>query len=194
MRALPRVAAATSARSDAGADEELAGRAATDRDAFAELYRRHREAVFRYLRSRCRDDDLALELSAVVFEKALANIHRYRTRGGGFLAWLLRIARNAAADHERRRRPLVPQWPMHNDRPSNDSSPEQLAIRSDERRRLRLLVADLPELQRDALALRYGAGLTASEIGSVIGKSEEATQKLISRAVARLREVAHDQF
>ncbi len=194
MRALPQAAAATGARSDMDADEELAARGATDREAFAELYRRHREAVFRYLRARCRDDDLALELSAVAFEKALTNIHRYRTRGGGFLAWMLRIARNAAADHERRRRPLVPQWPMNNDRPSPDLSPEELAVRSDERRRLRLLVADLPELQRDALALRYGAGLTAREIGSVIGKSEEATQKLISRAVARLREVAHDQF
>lgn len=194
MRALPGVVTAADARSDADADEDLAGRAATDREAFAELYRRHREAVFRYLRARCRDDDLALELSAVAFEKALTNIHRYRTVGSGFVAWLLRIARNAAADHERRRRPLVPQWPMNNDRSSIEPSPEELAVRSDERRRLRLLVADLPELQRDALALRYGAGLTASEIGSVIGKSEEATQKLISRAVARLREVAHDQF
>jgi len=165
-----------------------------DAEAFAELYRRHREAVFRYLRARCRDDDLALELTAVAFEKALRSIRRYRTKGGGVLAWLLRIARNAAADHERRQRPLVPQWRMNTDRPSLEDSPEEVAVRSDERRRLRLLVADLPEVQRDALALRFGAGLTAREIGVVIGKNEEATQKLISRAIARLREVVHDQF
>ena len=67
-------------------------------------------------------------------------------------------------------------------------------MRSDERRRIRLLVADLPEVQRDALALRYGAGLTARQIGVVLGKNEAATQKLISRALARLREVTHDQF
>ncbi len=48
MNALPRVAAASGARSDMDADEELAARGATDREAFAELYRRHREAVFRY--------------------------------------------------------------------------------------------------------------------------------------------------
>ncbi len=47
---------------------------------------------------------------------------------------------------------------------------------------------------RYALALLFGAGLTAREIGVVIGKTEDATQKLISRAIARLREVAHDQF
>ncbi len=46
----------------------------------------------------------------------------------------------------------------------------------------------LPELQRECLLLRYGAGLTAREIGQVIGKSHEATQKLITRALAKLKE------
>lgn len=187
-------AADASEKTDLDPDEQLALRAGADVEAFGELYRQHREAVFRYLRARCREDDLALELTAVTFEKALKGIGRYRTKGGGVLAWLLRIARNAATDHERRERPLIAQWRMNTDRPSPDPSPEEAALGSDERRRLRLLVADLPELQRDALALRYGSGLTAREIGIVIGKSEEATQKLISRAVARLREVAREQF
>lgn len=54
------------------------------------------------------------------------------------------------------------------------------------------MVAALPDLQRDAVAIRYAAGLTAGEIGLVIGKSEEATQKLISRAVAQLKETYRD--
>lgn len=194
MEAIPRLAVDPAETAEVDPAEELALRARADGEAFAELYRRHREPVFRYLRARCRDDDLALELTAVAFEKALRGIHRYQTKGGGVLAWLLRIARNAAADHERRERPLVPQWRMNTDRSSPEPTPEEAAVRSDERRRLRLLVADLPELQRDALALRYGAGLTAREIGRVIGKKEDATQKLIGRAIARLREVAHDQF
>lgn len=194
MEAIPGFAAGTAQTADTDPDEELALRARTDTDAFARLYRRHRGAVFRYLRARCRDEDLALELTAVTFEKALRGIDRYQTKGAGVAAWLLRIARNAAADDERRRRPLLPQWQMNTDRPSFEPTPEDVAVRADERRRLRLLVADLPELARDALALRYGAGLTAREIGLVIGKSEEATQKLVSRAVARLREVARDQF
>lgn len=194
MDATSRIIGQSVPRGDAGPAEELALVARTDSEAFAELYREHRETVFRYLRARCRDDDLALELTAVTFEKALRAIPRYRTQGGGVVAWLLRIARNAAADHERRQRPLVPQWRVNTDGPSHEPSPEEVAVRTDERRRLRLLVADLPGVQRDALALRFGADLTARQIGVVIGKSEEATQKLISRATARLREVAHDQF
>jgi RNA polymerase sigma-70 factor, ECF subfamily len=194
MEAIPGFAGDSAGESATDADEHIALRARSDTDAFGELYRRHRESVFRYLRARCHNDDLAVELTAVTFEKALRSIHRYRTMGGGVLAWLLRIARNAAADHERRQRPLVPQWRMNSDRPSHEPSPEELAVRADEHRRIRLLVADLPEVQRDALALRFGAGLTAQQIGAVIGKNEEATQKLISRALARLREVSHDQF
>ena len=194
MEAIPGLAYDSAEPAGIDPAEELALLSRTDAEAFGELYRRHRDAVYRYLRARCRDDDLAIELTAVTFEKALGSIGRYQTKGGGVLAWLLRIGRNAAADHERRQRPLVPQWRMNSDQPTLEPSPEETAVRSDERRRIRLLVADLPELQRDAVALRFGAGLTARQIGVVIGKSEEATQKLISRAIGRLREVAHDQF
>ena len=171
------------------AEDELMLRARTDRDAFAELYVRHRDTVFRYLRARCGDDDTALDLAAVTFEHALKAIGRYTTRGGGALAWLLRIARNAAVDDARRRRRrwVLPvrstdEWPALA-RPT-----EEAVIAADEGDHLRRLLAELPAIQRDAIALRFGAGMTAREIGGVIGKSEEATQKLIVRAVARLKE------
>jgi RNA polymerase sigma-70 factor, ECF subfamily len=169
-------------------DEELALRARWDRGAQAEFYVRHRDAVFRYLRARCRDGDIALDLTATCFEKALPGLARYEPRGAGVRVWLLRIARNVAADHDRRRRPLVTFWPMDTDQRSHEPGPEDIAVSRDEAARLRRRLRDLPEIQRDALALRYGAGLTAREIAPVIGKQEEATQKLISRALARLKE------
>lgn len=174
-------------------DDDLARRSATSAEAFAELYVRHRDPVFRYLRARCRADDDALELTAVTFEKALGAIHRYRPRAGGLRAWLVRIARNAATDAERRRQPLAGQEPLDSTLVSADPTPEEAAIAADERRLLFGLVAALPDMQRDAVAMRYAAGLTAREIGLVLGKSEEATQKLITRAVAQLKETYLDQ-
>lgn len=103
------------------------------------------------------------------------------------LAWLLRIARNAVIDQERRRRPMLLAW-MAPELPSPDPTPEQAAIGAEQRRELRGLLADLPQVQRDAIALRYAAGLNARQISLVINKSEDATQKLISRAVVRLKE------
>jgi RNA polymerase sigma-70 factor, ECF subfamily len=175
------------------ADDDLAKRAVSDVDAFAELYGRHREPVFRYLRSRCAHEDEALELTAVTFEKALRAIHRYRPQPGGLRAWLVRIARNAAVDAHRRGRRLAGAAEVDISFVSSAPSPEEAAIAGDERRRIRAMVAALPELQRDAVAMRYAVGLTAREIGLVIGKNEEATQKLLSRAVAQLKETYRDK-
>jgi RNA polymerase sigma factor (sigma-70 family) len=170
-------------------DERLALGARSNATAFATLYGRHRDPVFRYLRARCTNEDDALDLTAVTFERALVAIPKYRPLGGGFAAWLLRIARHAAIDHGRRQRvrPAAAALAEAERQPARDD-PEAAAIAADENRRLRALVRALPEPQRDALALRYSAGLTARQIGAVIGKSEEATQKLITRALADLKE------
>jgi RNA polymerase sigma-70 factor (ECF subfamily) len=173
----------------AGDDDRLALAARTDVEAFAALYARHRDTVFRYLRVRTQGDDEALDLTAMTFERALTAIARYHRAGGGVVAWLIRIARNAAIDQQRRARSHPLQVPLREAtllRSGED--PEAAAITSEEHGRLRDLVRALPEAQRDALAMRYGVGLTAREIGGVIGKSEEATQKLLARALDQLKE------
>ena len=173
-------------------DDELALAARTDAAAFGVLYERHRLAVFRYLRIRTRTEDEAAELTAVAFERALAAMPRYRPTGGGVLAWLLRIARNAAIDAGRRSQAV----PFVSDLadPTRAASPEASAIERERLATVAAAVDRLPEIQREALALRYAAGLTAREIGAALGKTEHATQKLISRALATLREDSrHDR-
>ena len=174
-------------------DDDLARRAASDSRAMEALYLRHHLTIFRYLRARCRDDETAMDLTAITFEKAMRSIARYAPRGSGFPAWLLRIARNSAIDEERRRRPLLAGgWHALTRRRSQGPGPEEQAVAGDERRRMRLLLAELPDIQRDAVALRFGSDLTAREIGEVIGRSEEATQKLITRTLRRLKESLDD--
>ncbi len=174
-----------------GRDEELAAAARTDSQAFALLYRRHHLGVFRFLRSRTVSNDEAAELTAVVFERAFAAMGRYRPSGGGVIAWLFTIARNAALDAERARRrhrsAVAPETEPHTEPP--DPSPLEDGVLERERMAdLRDRVERLPAVQRDAIGLRYAGGLTAREIAGALGKSEAATQKLLSRALASLRE------
>lgn len=168
-------------------DEELALAARTDPEAFGLLYERHRLAVFRYLRTRTPSEDDAGELTAVVFERALTAIPRYRPAGGGIAAWLIRIARNAAVDAGRR----ISAVPLSGDVPDGRRSiaPEERLLADEATTSLVAAVNSLPEIQREAIALRYAAGLTAREIGEVLGKSDQATQKLLSRALATIREI-----
>ena len=169
-----------------GADDELASLAMSDPSAFGLLYRRHRLAVYRYLRARTASDDAATELTAVTFERAFEAMPRYRQAGAGFLAWLLRIARNAAIDAGRRKSPIR----LATDAPSSTglNDPEQIVIARETAAAIHAAVDRLPEVQREAVLLRYASRLTAREIGAVIGKSEQATQKLLSRALGAIRE------
>ncbi len=178
---------------DRSVDDRLALEARTDVTAFAVLYQHHVDRVFRYLRARGVPEDDAAELTALTFERALRHIDSYRPGGPGLVPWLIRIARNASIDAARRRR----------DRPLDDAdarslldpdpTPEDAAVRADEGRWIRSLVATLPEIQRDALALRFGGGLSSGEIAAVIGKSEAATKKLLTRSLATLKEASRHE-
>jgi RNA polymerase sigma-70 factor, ECF subfamily len=167
-------------------DDALALAARSDPAAFGLLYDRHRLAVYRYLRTRTASADDAAELTAVVFERAMAAIARYRPSGGGILAWLLRIARNAAIDASRRASSIPLVTDLADERLS--VTPEDAALANERRALLLATVNRLPEIQREAIVLRYAARLTARQIGAVIGKSDQATQKLLSRALAAIRE------
>lgn len=176
-------------------DEDIAVSARTDPQAFELLYRRHQRSVFRFLRARTASDDEAAELTAVVFERALAAIGRYRPQGGGVIAWLFTIARNAAIDavrSRRRYRSVVAPQPEQQIEPQASSLLEDAVVERELLAELRNRVGGLPVIQRDAVVLRYAGGLTAREIAGTLGKSEAATQKILSRALDVLRESYRD--
>ena len=173
---------------EAGATTVSANNRSTTLEA---LYAAYRMPVYRYLRSRTATDDEAADLTATTFEHALGAIDRLRPDGPP-LAWLLRIARNAAIDSARRRRPAARLADIQErDQPVSPETPEQTYLEVERSEELRRLVRALPDPQRDAIALRYAAGLSAKEIGRVIGRSEAASQKLIQRALVTLREARH---
>ncbi len=153
------------------------------------LYLTHREAVFRYLRAISRDEDRALDLTAVTFERAFGELRAGREPGIG---WLLRTARNAAIDADRRARAAVLfHWHVATAAPVAPSLEDQM-LRAEQAARLHAGLQALPRSQRDAIALRYTSELTVREIAAVIGKSPSATQKLLDRGLARLKEALHD--
>jgi RNA polymerase sigma-70 factor (ECF subfamily) len=170
---------------DVDLDVADASAAARDPQAFDAIYRRHRLAVYRYARSRTTDNDAAREITAVTFERGLRSIGSFRPRGGGMLAWLLRIARNASIDEARR---------SFRQRAASErlSRSEPDGHRPEAETELWLMVARLPERQRDVVGLRYAGGLTAREIGAVLGISEGAAQKHLERALSALREAYRD--
>jgi len=163
------------------ADDRLLLEAAQkDPSRFAELYEIHFERVYAFIVRRVNDRDVAEDLTADVFHKALANIRQFEWRGVPFVAWLFRIAANAIADRSRRAAKEVVEDPP-------EGSTEMNVEAIDHQSRLFKLVHQLPSDQRRVITMRFAEEKSIREIATELGRSEGAVKQLQFRALEKLR-------
>lgn len=168
-------------------DLAVVERARADRRAFAPLYHRYAEPVYRFCYRRLGHPDAAADATGQVVTRALAGLDGFR--GGSFRAWLFAIAHNAVLDDLRRRRPDLPidaALDVQADDP--DGAPEPVAIAGDQRRELLAALTQLPDDQRGIVEMRL-AGLKGPEIAEALGRSHAAIKSSQFRAYARLRQI-----
>jgi RNA polymerase sigma-70 factor (ECF subfamily) len=152
-----------------------------DRDAVRFLYVRYSDNVYGYVRSIVRDDREAEDLTQHVFMKLVTVISKYEDRGVPFSGWLLRLARNVALDHLRRRRPTPTEEVFAADTHTDESSRERA-------RDFHSALASLPEEQRDVVIMRHVVGLTPQEIAEHMGRSESSIHGLHHRGRRALQQ------
>ena len=148
------------------------------------VYGEEMPRVFNYFRYRGFERATAEDLTSATFEKAWKARERYRKDRAAVSTWLLAIARNVAIDHLRRSRPAVP---LEEASLRDDETPETAALRAAQSRRLRALLADLPERERELLALKYGAGATNRAIATITGLGESNVGTILHRTIGSLR-------
>lgn len=180
------VARPASALSNDASVDDLA-RAATrgDVEAVGRLYDALVRPIYRYVAMRIRRREDAEDVTQLVFERIVTALPRYRHDGKPFAAWAFRIARNAVIDYQRRQRPTEPLGMIVE--PSDGVGLEALSLREEEVRELRAAIRRLTADQREALALRYAAGLTAEEAAAVMGRQAGTIRGLTFRAIETLR-------
>ncbi len=172
---------------DDAAMERLVEQArAGDTWAFGRLFDHYHLPIFRFVACRVRSPSDAEDLTQLVFVKALEALPRYESRGIPFGGWLFRLARNAVIDFIRTSH-------EHADlegsvgRAGMDAGPDELAVTRQEIDAVGIALASLTEDQRDAITLRFFAGLSAREAAIVMGKQEGTVRGLQFRAIAALR-------
>ncbi|MEM7681783.1 MAG: sigma-70 family RNA polymerase sigma factor [Planctomycetota bacterium] len=156
--------------------------------------------VYGLLLSRCRDRDLAEELTQDTFVKVVSVLiapdgARYHEQGR-FEPWLFRIAMNRLRDEMRRRaRRGAVQGSTEFDAAAHhavaESTPDPSAAveLSEDARRLRAAVAQLPDADRELLHLRHTAGLGFSEIAETLGQPLGTVLARGHRAIKKLRKL-----
>jgi RNA polymerase sigma-70 factor (ECF subfamily) len=160
----------------------LISAAQADPARFAELYQINFERVYSYIARRVRDRDAAEDLTSEVFQKALANLPRFKWRGVPFAAWLFRIASNVIADKLKRNAKEIPVLEE-----AMTASTEVNLEEVERRARLFRLVGELPEDQRRVIALRFAEEKSIREIADQLGRSEGAVKQLQFRGLQNLR-------
>lgn len=156
----------------------------TNGDEFERMYVEHRQRLWSFLVYRTGDRALAEDLLGDVFERAFRARGRYDPGRGSETTWLYTIALNRLNDH--RRRAQVERAAL--ERIAADRS-ERVAAPHDaiaDRDRVMRALGTLGERDREIMALRFGADLTAAQIARVTGLQLSAVEGRIFRALRRL--------
>ena len=163
-------------------DEARAG----DAWAIGQLFDHFHLPIYRYIASRVHSPADAEDLTQQTFVKALEAFPRYESRGIPIGAWLFRLARNTVIDFTRTRH-------EHADldtamgRTAAGADPQDEVLFREQLDEVGLALDTLTDDQREAIALRFFAGLSAREAAEVMNRQEGTIRGLQFRAIAALR-------
>ena len=173
-------------------DSELIQRAATgDRSAFEDLYHRYARPVFglalRRLGDRGRAEDAVQETFASIWRSAAS----YRPDRGPGAPWLYAVARNAIVDRARARTEVPSDIP---DEATTDAGPSDRVEQGWVAWRVHRALEELPEREREVLALAYWSGLSQSEVAEFLGIPLGTVKTRTRAALAKLADILGDDL
>ena len=167
-------------------EEDLARKAISDVDAFAELYRQHVTRVYRYHMAHVGNVKDAEDLTSQTFMTAMEGIRSFRG-DGSFAAWVMGIASKKRLMFFRGNRHEVPLEAVEH-YPSPNLPTDKAAMA---RIRLEAIAQALRQItseRSEAITLVYFGGLNYMEASRVMNKNEAAVKMLVSRGLQDLRE------
>ena len=171
-------------------DGELIQRAADgDHSAFDQLYRRYARPVFglalRRLGDRGRAEDAVQETFASIWRSAGS----YRPERGPGAPWLYAVARNAIVDRARARTEVPAEIP---DEPADGPGPADRAEQGWVSWRVHRALEELPDREREVIALAYWSGLSQSEVAEFLGIPLGTVKTRTRAALLRLAGILGD--
>jgi RNA polymerase sigma-70 factor (ECF subfamily) len=170
---------------------------------FAEIVRRYRGALLRAAESRLKRRDLAEDLVQETFLCMYKSLHTYDSRYS-FRTWMWTILLNQCRRRHKResRHPEIHPWSMVEGRAgpgesslapvamaSGEAGPADQAMAREQAAVLESLLDQLPEVQADALRLRFFGGLKFHEIAEAMGCSLSSAKQRVRLGLTRMSEL-----
>ena len=174
-------------------------------EAFEELVNRYKARIFTSIYLIVKDNYLAEDILQETFIKAINTIKRGKyNEEGKFLPWIMRIAHNLAVGHFRKsnRFPVVVMEdgsPVFNTVNFSEAPFETVQIQKEIQDKVRYLIQDLPDTQKQVLIMRHYMDLSFQEIADTTGVSINTALGRMRYALINLRKrmkkykIAYDQ-
>ena len=153
---------------------------AGDRDAFADLFARYRDPVWRFFRRRVFDDARADELAQETFLGIIQAARRYRP-AAAFRSYLFGVAYNVLMAWRRKARRQEEQEMAELDPPAPGTDMDRVLW-------VRQALADLDPMDREVLMLREYEQLSYDDIAGAIGVPIGTVRSRLFRARMALRD------
>ena len=165
-----------------------------DEDAFAALYRRHRDGVHRFALLYCGNAAAAADVTQDTFVHLITQARRYDAARGSVGAWLCGVARNLARRHAGLREDATDPADLADDTDPPEmqvdrDTPLDRVLRNESAEEVRRAVAALAPHYRDVLILCELSELSYAETAQVCGIDIGTVRSRLSRARARLAQV-----
>ena len=155
--------------------------------AFEELLRRHHRAVRRYCVRVCREATVAEDVAQEVFVTLWRSRQSYEPKGR-FRSYLFAIAMSRCRNELRRHRSKSFTSDEIGQLATNPLALDAL-VAAERSQRLYVLVSRLPEAQREAITLRFSAGLEYGEIAEVVNRPEPTVRSRVFFGLNHLRKL-----
>jgi RNA polymerase sigma-70 factor (ECF subfamily) len=158
--------------------------------AVGELYDRHRPRIFRYIRFKTADTQVAQDLTGEVFLRMVDHLPGFQPRGVPFSAWLYKIAGNLIIKQGQREssQPVV-SLDYADTVSQNGENPALVVEQQLEMEWVWQGLDKIDENQREVLILRFIAGLSLKETAETLEKTVAAIKTLQHRGTLALQAV-----
>ncbi len=166
--------------------------------AFGQLYDAYYPVISNYLLHRLARAEVAQDLTAEVFFKAMTKLHTFSWRNLSFSAWLYTIANNEIKMYYRKKERRFFSLELlfdHDGFETPDSTDieqdyiaaEQELARNEAFQEIQKRLLELPSIYQEVLALRFFEGKSLAEIGEITGKNLNTVKSLVARGTQQVR-------
>ena len=157
-----------------------------DRKELAAIYDEYQQPIYRYIYRQVGDVELALDLTADVFQRFLQALQKGQGPNEKLSAWLYRVAHNKVVDYYRRSKHRN-HLQLDERIVAGGESPAALAEQNISAKQVRAALVHLTPDQRQVITLKFLEGFSNVEVAEILNKPIGAVKSLQHRALAALQ-------